>query len=467
MLKTNFIPPSGIVLLEGLTRLTKNVTGILDISSDGTHARFSTANKAGAPALQATPQGTRCVTKYRVLNIDNLAVLGKERGAAKLYGSFVDKGTRTVGVVGAELVAFENSDLASSCSGHNSLSYGVQTSFMPLAPVAAYASGVWSENGLDRALIACANGIFILQKSTLEIHKKIENQDKSKILSNLLALPFILDARPDGAVGGVICRLSQNAIAILAQKADMGVLSVMHQRMGVTMPVSEELLPASGSFLLTNSILEILEVSTDRETLLRLAPILGSNVRLLEQSLDEWQAPPLALQITLKILPVDDSVTIAEPITESFLLHAGSVGIKVLGTHPPVRPLRPGEFPGDLEKQLTRILIDVISKTFSDVSSPSQESLDSFTAQSASLFRELLSSSGIFSTPSTVGMSILQVKTRGKSIRLPSGLTCVIPEFALSASEPRMAVVLACLPALGVFASFTPWASCEGEGLVW
>jgi hypothetical protein len=62
-------------------------------------------------------------------------------------------------------------------------------------------------------------------------------------------------------------------------------------------------------------------------------------------------------------------------------------------------------------------------------------------------------------------MSVKQLRTPGMTVSLPSGLSCIVPDYALEASGPRISAVTGTLPSLGAAAVFVPWSHAEVSGV--
>jgi hypothetical protein len=465
------VHPTGVTLLEGLTKLAKSVQGILETSDDGSITRFSTSSNPGGKII-ALPlsSGSRCVKRYMVIDGNDLMGEGQiVNGIAHLKGSFVKNGSKTIGIVGENLISFESSDTSEDCPHSltsHTIPYGVQTSLMPLAPVVEYASSVWSGQ-IKRAIVACVNGVFVLQTATASVDPSIA----SAVLENLLALKYVIDARDDGTKGGVICRISTNAVAVLNSREMIGDVINVQKKLGVSVYKDiEKILLTTGNFVISASILDISsEVETDSTDLKRASLVLGSSTKVLEQPLSSWQTPPLTLKVLIHVSASAVSKTYypSESISEKFLLHGGTLGVIVNGSHPALRFLKPGESPGELEKQLSRVIIAVLTESIAKLpgGNRSQDSLDESTKQTAETMRERITASGLLAAPCFVQMSVSQSKSNGRRLKLPSGLTCIIPDYALDANEPRLALILGALPSLGAVATFTKWSTAELSGV--
>ena len=425
--------------------------------------RFSTSAAAGGLGVDQAAQGARCVSRYRVIAPDDLSASGRSvEGLATLQGAFASRGSATVGVVGNDLVAFSAQDVSSGCpQTPHAIPYGVQTNLMPLAPIASYASSIW-DGSIPRAIVACANGVFVLQKAVASI------EDPASILENLLDVDFVVDSRPKGSRGGAICRLSKNVIAVLSSRDDFPSAAIVQRSIGAgPFKDFDEILHTAGPFVISASVLDVSSETTDSVALRRAAPSMGPDTRVLEQPLKSWQTPPLMLHAVVHIYPAGNDLGPSEPIADKFLLHGGAVGVSTTGTHSPLRGPLPGEIPGDLEKQLERIITNVLQEHLGKLPSgaQAQELLDASTKRTAETLRERVDASSLLPTPSAIRMAVYQQRTRGRPVKLPSGLSCLVPEYALDVHEPRLGVVLGTLPALGAATTFTPWTSAEVTGV--
>jgi len=503
----HLLPPGAASTLHSLTKLAQPVDGTIVAGADGVSritTRASGARKrTGAREEASTNNNTKaCVTRYRILSPVDVGAIGTTvEGRASLRGLFVSRGGFTVGVAasisgalgpsagqrGPTLVAFNDRDRSvEPCSADSSQAkaplpstteFSTQTTLMPLAPLPSTVEAMRREAS-PRLLVACANGVFALQALPSSATTVAAGHETAAVLTNLVeTVRYVVDGRPSGSGGGFLCRLTHDAIAVLPGREDSRKAAEIQRALRAGPYRGLDVVVHSGvGYVVSQSLLEPGDTEdpqdpTDLMTLRQAAEsVLGAPARVRVEPLAGWQAPPVALDVTVVVSPtepLDPAASAPVPIEEKFLLHGGQLGVSVRGSRPTVRPLRFAEEPGAPENHFSRILSQTLQSQLARLpnGAPGQDVLDATTKATAAELRELLTATDIFAVPVEVRMSVKQLRTPGVTVSLPSGLSCVVPAYASEAAGPRLSAVLGALPSLGVGGVFVPWGRAEVSGV--
>jgi hypothetical protein len=486
----HILPPGGASTLRSLTKLVRPVEGSIVAGPDGV-SRITTRGDRERPRAADPSVQTVCVQRYRVLSASDAGAIGTAvEGEASLRGLFVSSGSSTVGVAapvaGAlgpsvnnelKLVTFSDRDKsAKPCTGSVASSsaagvdFSTQTALMALAPQPATLERLGAST--QHLLVACANGVYVLQ--ALPRAAQLGPQGAA-VLHNLVSeVRYVVDGRPAGQRGGFLCRLARDAIAALPDRESSG-KAVEIQRALRSGPYAglDDPVHSGGNYVVSRSLLEPgAESEPSDPTILRQAAesALGPDAKVCVEPLVHWQTPPVSLDVALAVsptAPVDPAASTPVLVDEKFLLHGGRLGVVLHGSRPTMRPLQVGEEPGSSERQFSRVLSQTIQEQLGKLpeGSQSQDVLDAATRTAAAQLRERLGAAGLFGVPVEVRMSVKQLRTPGMTVSLPSGLSCIVPDYALEASGPRISAVTGALPSLGAAAVFVPWSRAEVSGV--
>jgi hypothetical protein len=488
----HILPAGGASTLRSLTKLARPVEGSIVAGPDGV-SRITTRGDRERPRAVDPSIQTVCVQRYRVLSPSDAGAIGTAvEGEASLRGLFVSRGSSTVGVAApvagalgplghneVKLVAFSNKDQSTKPCAGSALSssvpgvdFSTQTALMALAPQPATLKRLGAST--QQLLVACANGVYVLQ-ALPRAAQLYSGPEGAAVLHNLVSeVRYVVDGRPAGQPGGFLCRLARDTIAALPNRESSG-KAVEIQKALRSGPYRglDEAVHSGGNYIVSRSLLEPgAESEPSNPSILRQAAesALGPNAKVYVEPLVHWQTPPVSLDVALAVsptAPVDPAASTPVPVEEKFLLHGGRLGLVLHGSRPTMRPLQVGEEPGSPERQFSRVLSQTIQEQLGKLpeGSPSQDVLDAATRTAAAQLRERLGAAGLFGVPVEVRMSVKQLRTPGMTVSLPSGLSCIVPDYALDASGPRISAVTGALPSLGAAAVFVPWSRAEVSGV--
>ena len=412
-------------------------------------------------------------------------------GKGTLYdGHFVANGDEMTGLARVDspdakavLVAFKNEDVMdcaeSSSESSSSIPYSVQNSLMPLAPTVEAAQDVWS--GKKRLLlVACVNGLFVLQGASRKA-RATEPRSSAALYRNILEeVSLILDLRSSAGVAppprGFITRLGRNALAILKERDQVTAVETLQRELGVPVYPNARSLAERASTDQFDASLSLLDVSgaiVNIDALKKVAADLTS-VRA-EPLAAGWKKPETIFHAELVLSRSANGGTSSEDAapprreTSTFarLLAGGEVGLEIGVDHPPFRATRPGETSLRLDRQLEQVVTDALASKLGGAREHDADWLASTTKECRKQVQDMLKDSQIFPDSATLkaSLSLSQARHQGTLIELPSGLKCLVPQYAEHADQARLNALLGVLRHLHVAVRFVPWDSSRNRTL--
>lgn len=501
------VTPAGAALLEGYTRLPKTIQGTLSPSQGGTaptRTDSATSDVATFRSLAKRLKGglrSLIVSKITLLSVDGSmpSQMGTPiKGPVNLQGVFVPvkgsepprlMGTATslTDIIGGHppgtpmLVSFFSNDDQSP----SAVPFGTQTTLMPLAPVLSYVEWIWS-GLLPRALVVCPNGAFLLEQN--HRHSSNNKQPANDELERarkayhnaVYRLNIVVDARkhklPTDGGTGLLCRAASNVLVVLDGKEDLPSLKIFSSILKKTYDESRPSLENAGTFVVSASLLDV----SDEEHAVAPAHVRKAiaaafpHASIEDQPLTNWNSAPVTITVRVKVRPSaapSDGTGQNFPLDESLSLHGGKMTVNLKGTVSlrDLRDPKPGETPHAAQMQVERIVAKETTNILSEGNVDgwkTQAELDAASTKLADKLRMMISTSQAYTSEPKVSTEIVQKKTQiGRLSSMPSGTPAVIPPYAISALQPRLAAVLGILPSLGCSVGFTRWQVAEHNGI--
>jgi hypothetical protein len=326
---------------------------------------------------------------------------------------------------------------------------------MPLAPSLSYTKPLYT-GALKQVLIACANGLFVLDATN-------SGKQDLKVVENLvLGITIVAHANESESA---IYRLSNNAIIVTSQHDKV---ARIQRVLGIPEITSKDMLPSqvNAVFSISKSLLKLDKYNPDIDTVRGAVKAEFPDATVAEEPLSNWQMPPAALYFTITITPPDgnDNTALQEQQMNTLLFN-GNVGVDTMVRYVPLRSTRPGEAFNAVSSQMTRIINSTIRDCVSSDQKFTQEVLDKLTDKLGIALQKTLSSADIFVTPVQVAVTAKRKHTVGDPIKTSTGTQMIVPEYATSSNQPRLACYLGTMSSLGVNASFMPWKLAEKNGV--
>jgi hypothetical protein len=455
--------------LQAYTALPSPVQGILE--KKGQEFDFGaglTRDKGFDRALKNLDVDVFCVKRLRILrSLTEPAAIAE--GAFILRGKAVALQTSILAVASiiagqlpealknasnSYLLELQEADVV-TCTSPQQLPFGINVSTASLAPRWNYVSSVFSRK-IDRALVACANGLFTIQASPGNA-SKLPPEAAEALLENLVELDLVAEAptaRPK-----VIYRVARNCIFVGDEASRPQVLELQrHLQLPTSSDKGKTLPTAISGFSLDEGIVSVQGPSIELQPLKDACP---QGVLASRQSLSDWWHAPNSLTFKIKLLGPDQD---ADPkvFFQTKLQPTERRDWEILAETqaPAVRDLRPGETKFSLEDQLKSIMLNSFSSATKviDVANVTQAKLDQATKDLGKAAEKSVRESHLFSQDITVQVrASLRSVTDGIPISLPTGDLVSIPPYSYETSSPRLNAYLGIFSTIGLQGSFRNW----------
>lgn len=460
--------------LQAYTRLPSPVQGVLE--KRGQNFEFGaglTRDKGFDRALRNIDVDVFCVKRLRILR-------SLTEPARVVEGSFVLRGKVVAlehGVLGvASVIAGQLPPEASGasnsyllelreedvvpCASPQQLPFGVNVSTESLAPRWNYVSAVFSRK-IDRALVACASGLFTIQAAPSGT-SKLSPEAAEQLLQNLVDLDLVAEAaQTPPSQPRVLYRVARNCIFVGDEASGQQVLELQRQlQLSPTTPPTGRMLPtAISGFSLDAGIVSVQGPRIELQALQEACP---QGVAVSRQSLGDWWLAPNAVTFEVRLLgppslQSDASVLFRAKLQPTEQMH-WEVSSDVQA--PPLRDLRPGETKYMLKGQLQSLVHSSLAAatSFRDMRDVSQKRLDQATKELSEGIEKGVRESGLFSQEITVEVKAsLHRAPEGPVISLPSGDRVALPPYSYEAGSPRLNAYLGVFSTLGLQGAFRSW----------
>ena len=357
---------------------------------------------------------------------------------------------------GPFLVSFSARD-AVTCGTADALLFGTCTSLGPLLPPWEYVEAV-VRGSPARALVACANGCFLIESSGTKDVAPEGVPDGRALVENLHGVDLIVHSTR-AHHSGTIYRLASNALLVGPDDFDEQVAQ-LRAELKIPPLSGRGTLVATTSFSISRSLLD-LDLAGVRLSPEQVASLGDRSLRATLQPMERWQLPERQLTVSVVMQPSPGEArggTLSQSNLKPFLLKGANLGVKTGVQAPPFRTLRPGETSSSLGDQLHRIVEGgvraLLNRTAGD---PTQAGLDAFTRECSAAIQQGVNAGALFQAPVRVTVQGELILSRGDTVRLPTGAPVVVPDYALHEDDPRICAFTGVLVALNLRASFHPW----------
>uniref|UniRef100_A0A6C0C070 Uncharacterized protein n=1 Tax=viral metagenome TaxID=1070528 RepID=A0A6C0C070_9ZZZZ len=372
-------------------------------------------------------------------------VLGRVLQSSDTETSYVNK---------LALVSFLEKDIL-KCSSTEEIPFATTNTSSPNAPPWSYIEPVFAGK-FNKAIVACAGGCFVIAALNTPT---VQPQYAKDLLSNLVNIDIVAFAPGTPAV---IYRLARNAVLVAPADFEDKLQDLQMRLQLPTSTLFRHRLPSEGDWQISASMADSDMLSGGVSASISQIRDNAPDIAVYAQPLVGWQLPErrLVLYINCRYASITD-VTPGKGIKtnlQPWMAKGHRMGVQTVVDTDKFSPLKPGETAIGQKERLGNIIRETSQASLVLLSvEGGKKSLDAVTRQLADALTTAMNESGLFSGTVTVQVNADLVITKGETVRLHSGSTVMLPEYACSASSARMAC-LASMIAAGLKLTFIPWS---------